>query len=68
MDQTKTLHHATRKLKYYYAWYMSLDKTDLHGWLGLWIFERVQIYSGIIKEIEEALGKYPGPNVGRYHG
>ncbi len=63
MDQQtiKTYDRAVQKLRFYLCWYRSLTADEFRGWLGSWILERIQIYSIIIKGVEEEAGKYKGP-------
>lgn len=47
-----------KKLKFYRCWYLAMTKEEKAGFIGKWVYENCQIYTGIIKEMDSVLPSF----------
>lgn len=62
-----TISGLTRKLIFYQSWYYSLPLLERNAWLGQWILERIEIFSGLVRDLERSVGSWSSP-FGNYYG
>jgi hypothetical protein len=46
------------KLRYYVHWYQSMNLEERQSGIGLWVRDRIQIFSDIIVEVERNIPRY----------
>lgn len=46
------------KLKFYRAWYQSMPADERIGLTGLWVAERIQLYTEILVGFDRAVGRW----------
>jgi len=60
-----TLTATMKKIQFYLTWYKDMPTDERESFTGLWVAERISIFTSLITEATESTGTY-SRKVGKY--